>query len=86
MTKNNFLKLISVLIAVCALADTNFELLKSVGLSDIAINYVKLLGLLMALVLPSVSNLNIFSKEGEPDLPPVEDEGIGGGGIKNPKP
>lgn len=78
MKKEYLLKLLPIFIGLTAIADTNLELLKSIGLSDLAINYVKLAGLLLALITPSVTGL--FSKDEDPPL----DEGIGGGGIKNP--
>lgn len=74
--KETLLKAIGVLIAVSALADTHFELLQSIGLGLTTINWIKLIGLVMALLLPSIST--ITNKDGDTD--------IGGGGIKNPKP
>jgi hypothetical protein len=48
------IKYAPILIALTALADTQMELLSSIGLSDSAIAWIKLLGLLLALFLPSV--------------------------------
>jgi hypothetical protein len=48
-------RIVGVLIALSALADTQLELLQSLGLSDGAINGLKLLGLVIALLLPSVA-------------------------------
>lgn len=70
-----------ILIGLTAFADTNLELLKSIGLSDLSIDWIKFIGIVAALFLPAIPS--IFKKEGD-ELPPVEDDGIGGGGIKNP--
>lgn len=71
------------MIALTALADTHLEVLKGVGLTDVAINYIKLLGLVIALFMPSIQS--VFAREEEPVIDPnLEDDGIGGGGIKNP--
>ena len=75
--KKKLLKMAGFAIALSALADTHYDVLHGVGLSDIAVNYIKLFGLIVALLLPSLPSL--FSKDEELD-------GIGGGGIKNPKP
>jgi hypothetical protein len=52
--KKLLIKYAPILIALTALADTQMELLSSIGLSDTAIAWIKLLGLLLALFLPSV--------------------------------
>jgi hypothetical protein len=52
--KKLLIKYAPILIALTALADTQMELLSSIGLSDSAIAWIKLLGLLLALFLPSV--------------------------------
>lgn len=49
-----FKKLLPILIALTAIADTHFELLKSVRLSESEINLIKLIGLGLSLFLPSV--------------------------------
>ena len=59
---NKFLKLLPILIGITALADTKFELLLQVGLTETAIAWIKLLGLILALFLPSVNSL--FAKDG----------------------
>jgi hypothetical protein len=52
--KQLLIKYAPILIALTALADTQMELLSSIGLSDSSIAWIKLLGLLLALFLPSV--------------------------------
>jgi hypothetical protein len=52
--KQLLIKYAPILIALTALADTQFEVLLQIGLSDSAIAWIKLLGLLLALFLPSV--------------------------------
>jgi len=52
--KKLLIKYAPILIALTALADTQMELLAQIGLSDTAIAWIKLLGLLLALFLPSV--------------------------------
>jgi hypothetical protein len=52
--KQLLIKYAPILIALTALADTQMELLSSIGLSDSAIAWIKLSGLLLALFLPSV--------------------------------
>lgn len=52
--KQKLIKYLPLLIAVTALADTNFDLLIQLGLTETAIAWIKLLGLLTALFLPSV--------------------------------
>lgn len=52
--KQKLIKYLPLLIAVTAIADTNFDLLLQIGLTATAIAWVKLLGLLLALFLPSV--------------------------------
>ena len=52
--KQKLIKYLPLLIAVTAIADTNFDLLLQIGLTATAIAWVKLIGLLLALFLPSV--------------------------------
>ncbi len=52
--KQKLIKYAPVLIALTALADTQFDLLIQLGLTATAIAWIKLLGLLTALFLPSV--------------------------------
>lgn len=52
--KNLLIKYAPIFIGITALADTQMELLAQIGLTDVAIAWIKLLGLLIALFLPSV--------------------------------
>ena len=52
--KNLIIKYAPLFIALTALADTQFDLLIQLGLSATAIAWIKLLGLLTSLFLPSV--------------------------------
>ena len=66
--KKLLIKYAPILIALTALADTQMELLSSIGLSDSAIAWIKLLGLLLALFLPSVKEtFKSMAKEAELD-------------------
>jgi hypothetical protein len=66
--KKLLIKYAPILIALTALADTQMELLSSIGLSDSAIAWIKLLGLLLALFLPSVKeSFKTMAKEAELD-------------------
>jgi hypothetical protein len=58
--KELMIKYAPILIGLTALADTQMELLSAIGLSDTAIGWIKLTGLLLALFLPSVRQT--FSK------------------------
>ena len=64
-------KLLPILIALTAIADTHFELLKSVGLSEAAINLIKLIGLGLTLFLPEVQT-SFKSKKGNGSITPDE--------------
>ena len=48
------IKYLPIVISVCAIADTQFELLVSIGLSHSIVNYIKLVGLLLTAFLPSL--------------------------------
>jgi hypothetical protein len=64
--KKLLIKYAPILIALTALADTQMELLSSIGLSDSAIAWIKLLGLLLALFLPSVKeSFKTMAKEAD---------------------
>lgn len=52
--KNLIIKYAPIFIGITALADTQFDLLLQIGLTATAIAWIKLLGLLTALFLPSV--------------------------------
>lgn len=72
--KETLLKAIGVFIAISALADTHFELLQSVGLDLTTINWIKLIGLVMALLLPSISTITNKDGLGGSNPPPIKDE------------
>ena len=73
--KNAFLKYAPLFIALTALADTQFDLLLQIGLTETSIAWVKLLGLLTALFLPSVKDTFVR-----------RDVGGATGGLVKPKP
>lgn len=52
-------KILPLVIAICAIADTQAEVLKGIGLSDYTVNIVKLIGLLLTIFLPSIKELFI---------------------------
>lgn len=52
----NVLKIIPIFIVIGAFIDNNFNLLKDLGLSDNAGNWIKFLGLILTSLLPSVFN------------------------------
>jgi len=58
--KQLLIKYLPIIIGITALADTQMQLLSDIGLSDVAIAWIKLLGLLIALFLPSLKDS--FSK------------------------
>lgn len=88
MKKSTLINFLPVLVALTALADTQLDILKGIGLTDVAINYIKLIGLGLALITPKLQDAFkkgfITTTDELPDEPPVDDDGIGGGGIKNP--
>jgi hypothetical protein len=57
----NYIKFLPIVIALCALADTQFEMLKGIGLSEVLINWIKFLGLVLSVFLPSIQEL--FNEE-----------------------
>lgn len=63
--KTQLFKFAPLLIALTALADTQFDLLIQLGLTATAIAWIKLIGLLTALFLPSVKET--FKREIAPD-------------------
>lgn len=66
--KQLLLKYAPLFIALTALADTQFDLLIQIGLTETAIGWIKLLGLLTALFLPSVSKkVNSMAREFNPE-------------------
>ena len=64
--KQLLIKYAPILIALTALADTQFEVLLQIGLTSTAIAWIKLTGLLLALYLPSVSKkVNMMAREAD---------------------
>jgi hypothetical protein len=62
--KKTLINYAPILIGLTALADTNFELLLQIGLNSTAIAWIKFIGLIIALFLPSVSKkINIMSRQ-----------------------
>ena len=53
--KQKLIKFTSVLIALTALADTQFEILLQIGLDTATIGWIRLSGIILALLLPSVN-------------------------------
>ena len=51
------IKYLPLIIAVCAIADTRFEVLKGIGMNEVLINWIKLLGLLLSVFLPSIKEM-----------------------------
>jgi hypothetical protein len=51
------IKYLPLVIAVCAIADTKFEMLKGIGMNETLINWIKLLGLLLTIFLPSIKEM-----------------------------
>jgi hypothetical protein len=71
-------KYLPLVIAVSAIADTQFDLLISLGLKENVVNYIKLFGLLLTAFLPSIKEL---AKEEEVKSIKINDAQIG----KRPK-
>ena len=63
--KQKLIKYAPLFIALTALADTQFDLLIQLGLTATAIAWIKLLGLLTALFLPSVKESFSLSAKGD---------------------
>lgn len=61
MNKSQIAVLISISIVLTGFIDTKFDLLQDAGLSLLTINRIKLAGLVLSAVLPSITPL--FSKE-----------------------
>jgi len=79
--KLNITKIITIATLIIAMIDTQFELLKDVGIPIDIINYIKLTGIVIVSFLPSLITKNKEKINIQADAP----EDIGGGGIKNPK-
>ena len=54
---NKLMKFLPIVVALTALADTQFEMLVSIGLNETLVNWIKLLGLLLAIFMPSIQEL-----------------------------
>ncbi|MCC9016494.1 MULTISPECIES: hypothetical protein [Flavobacterium] len=61
MNKSKIAVTVSLLIVLTGFIDTKFDLLQDAGLSEIVINRIKLIGLILTAVLPGISSL--LSKE-----------------------
>jgi hypothetical protein len=61
MNKSKIAVIVSILIVLTGFIDTKFDLLQEVGLSLVTINRIKLVGLVLSAVLPSITPL--FPKE-----------------------
>lgn len=62
---NKLIKFLPLVVALTAIADTQFEMLVSIGLNETLVNWIKLLGLLLAIFMPSIQEL---WKDEEPRL------------------
>jgi len=54
---NKLVKFLPILVALTAIADTNFQMLVSIGLHETLVNWIKLIGLLLAIFMPSIQEL-----------------------------
>jgi len=52
------IKYLPLVITLSAIADTQFELLVSIGLKENVVNYIKLLGLILTAFMPSIIQKN----------------------------
>lgn len=57
MNKTKIGVVVSILIVLTAFIESKFDLLQEVGLTVVTINRIKLLGLALAAILPSISKL-----------------------------
>ncbi|WP_264530868.1 hypothetical protein [Flavobacterium sp. N502540] len=57
MNKSKIAVIASLLIVLTSFIDTKFDLLQDAGLTEIVINRIKLIGLVLSASLPSISNL-----------------------------
>ena len=51
------IKLLPLIIALTAIADTQMQVLKGIGMNEVLINYIKLIGLIISVFLPSINEL-----------------------------
>lgn len=63
MNKSKIAVIVSLLIVLTGFVDTKFDLLQQVGLSLVTINWIKLVGLVLSVALPSV--VPLFSSKTE---------------------
>jgi hypothetical protein len=54
---NKLTKFLPIVVALTAIADTNFQMLVSIGINEILVNWIKLIGLLLAIFTPSIQEL-----------------------------
>jgi hypothetical membrane protein len=63
------LAVLAVLVVIFAFFDANFQLLKDLGITNVQANWIKLIGLILTSLLPSINNLfkkdNTASKDGD---------------------
>lgn len=57
MNQKKVAVIVSILIVLTGFVDTKFDLLQDAGLSEILINRIKLIGLMLSASLPSISDL-----------------------------
>ena len=78
--KKTFLKWLPIFIGITALADTQFDLLISIGVQKNYIDIIRLLGLILALFTPSVQEnfykKKSFSDNTDPQNPKVPNKPI----------
>lgn len=67
-------KYLPLFIAVCAIADTSFDVLVGIGLSSVLINYIKLVGLLTSVLLPTLESL--LNEPQIPNNPVLKSESV----------
>lgn len=63
MNKSKIAVIVSLLIVLTGFVDTKFDLLQDAGLSLLVINRIKLIGLILSAVLPSISSLFASKKD-----------------------
>jgi hypothetical protein len=69
------IKFLPLVIAICAIADTQMEVLKGIGMNEVLINYIKLIGLIISVFLPSINSLlktEVMAKGRNTDPKPVK--------------
>lgn len=61
MNKSKIAVIVSLLIVLTGFIDTKFDLLQDAGLSEVVINRIKLIGLILTAVLPGITPLFVKS-------------------------